>query len=234
MLLTVLLIGITISSPIRNGLTNILEVKPISENTLEALNQHKAVILFFADKYDIPEEAIAASIGSEINRRIYINKITDYLQDIFFASSLCSESILESSLNLEIDSRYINISKQDIGLGNIKFETAWNVFLNNSNELSNISSKKDLVNYLLTDYGNIHIASLVIMEAKSLFSKHCVEMDEISRNNVYYSYYKQGKSYYIRYRRNSSFKRPPIPGEGKDILEKLNATAYIKNSRLSP
>jgi hypothetical protein len=226
LLLIIFLTGATISSPIRNGLTSIMEVKPISKSTLNQLNQHKEVISHYADKYDVPKEAISASIGSEINRRIYINKITDYFQDIFFASSLCTESLLKNSLSLKIESRYINISKQDVGLGNIKFQTAWDVYLNNQNELPNILSKKDLVNYLLTDSGNIHIASLVILEAKSLFSKYCTEMDKLSRNNVYYSYYKQGESYYIRYKKNSTFKRPPIPGEGREILEKLNTTMY--------
>lgn len=228
-LVFIALFGLVISSPIRNGLTNFLEVRPISEKTLKILQENKLTISFYAMKYNIPEEVVAASIGSEINRRIYISKMTDFLQDLFFASNLCSEKLLNKSFNLEIDSRYVNIVKQDIGLGNIKFETAWIIFEKYPEEFTNITSKRNMVNYLLTNKGNIHIASLVIREAKLLFNEHCKDMDILNRHAVFYSYYKQGEAYYLRYKERSLFKRPPIPGGGKEILNKLNTVLYNQN-----
>ena len=86
-----------------------------------------------------------------------------------------------------------------------------------------------MVKYLLTNKGNIHIASLIIREAKLLFNEHCKNMDTLTRNAVFYSYYKQGNSYFFRYKESSSFKRPPVPGGGKEILKKLNSTLYKLN-----
>ncbi|MDB4286146.1 hypothetical protein N9933_02480 [bacterium] len=220
----IVLLGLVTFSPIRDSLTDILEVRPLSEKTIHILRENQSTFAVYAIKYNIPEEVIAASVGSEINRRIYINKITDFLQDLFFDSNLCSEKLLSKSFCLETENRYVNIVKQDIGLGNIKFETAWTIFKKYPEELHPITSKRDMVKYLLTNQGNIHIASLVIREAKLLFNEHCKNMDPLNRNAVFYSYYKQGDSYFFRYKESSSFKRPPVPGGGREILKQLNTT----------
>lgn len=219
--------GFLISSPIRNGVTDYFKVRPISKKALVVLQKHKSIISEYSVKYGIPKEVLAASIGSEINRRIYINKVTDFLQDIFF-KSICSESLLSQSLNSDIDSRYLNVAKQDIGLGNIRFKTAWELFNKYPEEFSEIQSKKDMVNYLLSNRGNIHVASLVIKEGQLLFTNYCTELNRLSRNAVLYSYYKEGKAYFTRYKEISHLKRPPIPHtEGIEILEKLDETLYL-------
>jgi hypothetical protein len=223
------LTGFLISSPIRNGVTDYFKVRPISEKALSILQENESVISKYAAKYDIPKEVLAASIGSEINRRIYINKATDFLQDIFF-KFICSESLLNQSLNSEISSRYLNVAKQDIGLGNIRFETAWELFNKYPEEFLHIQSKKDMVDYLLSNRGNIHVASLVIKEAQLLFADYCTELDHLNKNAVLYSYYKEGKAYFNRYKEYSHLKRPPIPHiEGIEILEKINETLYLAN-----
>jgi len=212
------LIVFTISSPIRNGLSNIFEIRPISEATIEELQKHKETFTHYANKYEIPEYVIIASIGSEINRRIFINRFTDYFQDSFFNSKLCSQRFLNILVTVK---KEFNVMQHDIGLGNISYNTAWTLFQKHREEFPLIKTKKDMSNYLLTNEGNIHVASLVIKEGKSLFDMYYEKMDTLSRNAVLFSYYKQGDKYYTRYVQNSMLKRAPIPGGGKEILKKI-------------
>lgn len=225
--LLLLLLVILFSSPVRNKLTNILEEKPLSKKTLAVLEKNKSTIKHYSDIYDTPAEAVAAAIGSEINRRIYLNKLSDFLQDRFFESHLlCSDRFLDKSYNMSINNRYINFTKQDIGLGNIKFESAWKMREKYPEELKNIKSKRQMVDYLLNESGNIHMATLIIREAKLLFKEHYTELDRIDKWAVLVSYYRQGNSYYDRYKQSGMFKRPPIPGEGKGVVLMLESTIY--------
>jgi len=212
-----LLFVLLVSSPIRNGVSNIFEEKPISEKTIEELRKHKMTISYFADRYAIPEEVILASIGSEINRRIYINMITDCFQNYFFSSKLCTNRFLELLINYS----ELKIMQHDIGLGNISFNTAWSIFKKYDEELPNIQTKRDMADYLLTYEGNIHIASLVIKEGMSLLEGYCHKMNILDKHAVFYSYYKQGNSFYDRYKQNSQLNRAPIPGGGQDILQTI-------------
>lgn len=225
----VFLVILLISTPVRDTLIPILEEKPLSEHTIEVLKAKQPYIDFFADKYQISKVALAASIGSEINRRIFINKWIDILQDYYFASFLCTEPVLDFFMHLNINNRYFNLAKQDLGIGNIRFQTAWEILQKYPQELTHIHSKKEMVDYLLTDKGNIHIASLIIKKADTLFIGHFGASSKNIRDAIYYSYYKQGETYYLRYAQNSKFKRPPIPGGGKDLIEKIKSAMYLKS-----
>lgn len=233
LLIIVLIIILLIHAPFRDRYISLLEFKPLSEQTLNLLLNHNKHLDFYSNKYDIPIDALAASIGSEINRRIYTNKLIDIVQDYIFSTMLVSNSFLELSLKSGIDNRYLNFTKQDIGLGSIKVETAWDIYNLYSTEFDQINSLKDMVNYLLTVEGNIKVASLIIMHAKNKFKDHYQSLDNIDKSAVLFSYYKQGESYYNRYVFLSNYERPPIPGGGKKIINKLNTTIYKDNSRNS-
>jgi hypothetical protein len=122
--------------------------------------------------------------------------------------------------------RLLNIAEQDIGLGNIKFLTATEVLDRNKKELPFINSKRELVDYLLTTSGNIHIAALVIKEGATCFNPYFAECDELTKSAILYSYYKEGAPFYNRYLKNSQRTRPPIPDpDGLELLKKLSKMA---------
>ena len=214
-----------ISPPISNRLSSMFEEKPISDETFNNLLKHKENISFYANKYKIPKEVVYATIGSEMNRRVFLKKYIDYYQDLFFKSDLCSELFLNTLINNKS-----NISKHDIGLGNISINTALEILKKNKEELPKITTKKELTNYLLTNKGNIHIASLIIREGQHLFKRHYKDLNRLNKNAILFSYYKQGNIYYLRYMKNSKLNRPPIPGEGKEILIKIENNFNKKNN----
>jgi hypothetical protein len=221
----IVMIFVIFSDPVRIGITDLVEKKPLSRKTIKVLSEIDLHILYFSDKYQVPKHALMASLASEINRRIYINKISEYLQDKFFGSLLISEYWLKISINSNLRNRYLNISEQDIGIGNIRIMTAHEIVMKYNTELNFIDNNKKMVNYLLTNRGNIHIAALVIKQGMELFEEHFKDLDELNKSAVLYSYYKQGERYYNRYCVNSEFKRPPIPDpNGMYIIEKIIST----------
>lgn len=213
---------LSISSPVRNVVADLLEIKPVSESTLTNLKHNESNFKYFSNKYSIPIYSLKSAYASEINRRIYISYITDYCQDLFFKSNLYPEKLIEYSLKSSIKSRYFNITQQDIGLGNIRLETAINIVEKYKSEFHFLKNHKDIVMYLLTERGNIHIGSLVIKEGIKRFGPHISQCNSISKSAILFSYFKQGDSYYIRYLINSKFKSPPMPDpEGLKIVKYL-------------
>jgi hypothetical protein len=223
---------IIIHSTFRNRYITFLADKPLSEETILELKNYDPYLQYYSRKYNIPIEALSSAIGCEINRRIYTNKLIDLIQDYVFSTEICSNEFLNNSLKSNIESRYLNFAKQDIGIGNIQLETAWNMYNLYHKEFENINNIKDLTYYLLTINGNIHVASLVIMYAQSLFNKNIYynSLDEKTKSAVLFSYYKQGHKYYERYMSSCNGERAPIPGSGSDIIEKLNTTLYKRNA----
>lgn len=220
-LLSLLISSLIIHTPIRNKYISLLEEKPLSEATIHKLEQYSHHFSFYANKYNIPKEVLMACVGSEINRRIYINKWIDSSQDYFFSTDLCSNFLLDKCAQSGIEVRYINFFKQDIGIGSIQVETAWNMRTFYPNEFEHINSKKEMVDYLLTIQGNIHVASIVVMHGKNLFEQYLNNPDTVNNKAVLFSYYKQGNSYYKRYLKKGNLKRSPIPGGGEDIIKKV-------------
>ena len=78
------------------------------------------------------------------------------------------------------NSKLFNATKHDIGKGNIKVETAKRVY-----ERNKINSWSELVDYLRTDEGTIHIATLVILRAQQLFKPYIKEYPEDLKEAVY-------------------------------------------------
>lgn len=213
-------------APIRNWYTSLLEEKPLSARTLQELQDYHPHLETYSQQYHIPIQAVAAAVGSEINRRIYVNRMIDIVQDYLFTTRFCSNDFLEWSLQTEFDNRYFNFTKQDLGLGNVQLGTAWQMREEYPQEFEGVENLRDMADYLLTTEGNIHVASVIIKHANDLFQPHYGELAEAEQSAVLFSYYKQGQSYYDRYASQSNFHRPPIPGGGQDIIEKLNATIY--------
>jgi hypothetical protein len=201
---------------VRNGLSNLLQEKPLSEDTIETLKRSYLLISDYGEKYDVPKEVVLAAIGSEINRRIYINRVTDYIQNWVFSSVFCTNWLV----NYLIEER--SLPQNDLGLGNISLRTAWRIIENNKRDFPMIEDKKDMVDYLLTDEGNIHIACLIIKEGETLLKDYCHNTSKVEEHAIYYSYYKQGERFYFRYKAISNLKRAPIPGGGKEILIRIS------------
>jgi hypothetical protein len=222
-----LLLILLISSPVRNNLISQLETKPYSENTLAVIRQNGAAIHHYARKYSVSEIALTGALAGEINRRIFINSLIDYTQDQLYTSDLLDEKFLEFFLLSKVNSRYLNVSKQDVGLGNIKIQTAVEVFEKYPEEFPEITNYRQLLDYLLTDKGNIHIAALVIKEGEKAFGNYFFDSSKETRDAILITYYRQGDSYFSRYADNSGFNRAPIPGEGQRIR---NNTHLLQHS----
>lgn len=219
----ILILVISITSPVRNAVADLFETKPISETTKNVLKKNKIYFTFYSKKYSIPILSIQSAYASEINRRIFISYFTDYCQDLFFKSSLYPEILISLSRKSKVQSRYLNISQQDIGLGNIRLETAINIVEKYKSEFPFIKNNKQIISYLLTDKGNIHIGSLVIKDGMNLFEPYYKKCNGYCKAAILYSFYKQGESYYSRYINNSKFNVPPKPDpEGLTLVYQIN------------
>jgi hypothetical protein len=116
-----------------------------------------------------------------------------------------------------VNSKLLNATKHDIGIGNIKLETAKKVYERNRDKFDKkIKNWAELVDYLRTDAGTIHIATLVIKRAQLLFAPHIKNYSLELKEAVYVTYYKQGPSYLDRFTSKFLLERNKgiTPGEG--------------------
>lgn len=75
---------------------------------------------------------------------------------------------------------------------------------------------KDIVDYIQSNEGTVHLAALVIKKAKSILENHCIDYSECKKEAVYVTYYKQGDNYVKKFldKKKKDTKHNIIPGEG--------------------
>jgi hypothetical protein len=188
---------------------------PYSADTFAMIGLIKDLVLAYAAEFDVPPVAVAGAIADEYNTRSGARAPFDWLQDNVLLNFMPNFAI-EFSAFIGFNSK-ANAAKHDIGIGNIKLETAMQLYqMYKGSFAAKNWDYTNLVDYLRTDEGTVHIASLVMVRARQLFDPYLTIFSDKRKEAVYVTYYKQGPSYLERYR-NALAAHPNrllMPGEG--------------------
>lgn len=191
---------------------------PYSENTFNKIKEISKLIKFYSQKYSVPPIAIAGSIADEYNiinesnSAMFIN----WLQDDVVINFMPNFAI-EFDVYIGGNSKLNNATKHDLGIGNIKLETAKNLYNRYQQEFNAKNwNYKDIVDYIQSNEGTVHLAALVIKRAQELLNQYMLAYCDCKKEAVLVTYYKQGDKYISKFLQNK--KRNPnhriAPGEG--------------------
>lgn len=188
---------------------------PYKAGTFNMISKIASLIKIYAGRYNVPPIALAGAIADEYNTQRGIKGYLDWFQDKLL--SYLPDFAIELDSRLGFNNKFLNSTKHDIGKGNIKVETAkkmydrYKILIN-----KDLDSWKKLVEYILTDEGTVHFAALVIKRAKFLFEPFTKSYADEIKEAVYVTYYKQGESYYCRFRSKPAIEiaKGIKPGEG--------------------
>ena len=195
-----------------------IENFPYTENTFNKIKEIAPIIKYFASKYSVPPIAVAGSIADEYNimNESKFRQTIDGFQDNYLIKYMSNDQIkLDEYFNFE--SKWLNATKHDLGIGNIKLETAKQVYKENLKTFKNKNwDFKDIFNYIETNSGTVHLACLVIKKGQELLGKYISDYCECKKEAVLVTYYKQGDSYVEKYLKNKKTApyRKILPGEG--------------------
>lgn len=116
--------------------------------------------------------------------------------------------------------------QSDIGLGSVKVETAHQIYDEYRHTFPRYDfDYEDIVDYLRTDAGTVHFATLAIKKAVYELKPYSQGRSEEKAEGLYVTYYKQGPTYVARFR-NALAENPSRrikPGEGcRVVLQRQN------------
>jgi len=173
-----------------------------------------------ARKYGVPPIPIAGSIADEYNTRTGMKSAIDWFQDSILIGMM-PNSFIATDVRVGFQSKFLNATKHDLGSGNIKLETAKKIYEQYKSTFSQQQMDwSDLVEYILTDKGTVHIAALVIKKAQTKLASYVKGLPDEVKEAIYVTYYKQGPSYVARYEatlaKNAGHQIKP--GEGCRVL----------------
>lgn len=189
---------------------------PYRAETFSLIRRLSYTINQYSRQYSVPAIAVAGAIADEYNTRVGLKGIIDWVQDEILLN-LMPSSFIALDAKAGFSSKWLNATKNDIGIGNIKLETAKRVYERNKNRFGKqINNWEELVDYIRTDTGTIHIAALVIKRAQFLFAPYIKNYPDKLKEAVFVTYYKQGPSYLTRFSSKPPHERKKgiIPGEG--------------------
>lgn len=107
-----------------------------------------------------------------------------------------SNSEIEIDKYFNFESKWLNANKHDLGIGNIKLETAKQLYDENINVFRNKNwNYTDIVKYVETNEGTVHLVALVIKKAKQILEKYIINYCECKKEAILVTYYKQGDKY---------------------------------------
>jgi hypothetical protein len=193
---------------------------PYSQTTFATIGNLASLIHQFSHKFNVPPVAVAGSIADEFNTRRSVKGTLDWFQDRILLNYMPNFAI-EVDARAGFKSKLLNATMHDLGKGNIKLDTARQIY---EQYKSNFARKNmdyaDLVDYILTDTGTVHIASLVIRKAKDELAAFVKGTSQEKIEAIYVTYYKQGPSYVQRFK--ASLAKDPTrhlePGEGCRVI----------------
>lgn len=162
--------------------------------------------------------AVAGSIADEYN---IINesdegKLIDWLQD-GIVQNFVPNFAIEFDAYVGSNAKLANATKNDLGIGNIKLETAKALYeqYRQSFKLKNWDYN-DIVDYIQSNEGTVHLAALAIRKAKEELGEYISDYCDCKKEAVLVTYYKQRDSYvekYLKNKKTASY-RKIRPGEG--------------------
>jgi len=172
------------------------------KKTYQFLQGIKHLILPISQRVGVPENSIAGAIADEFDTRRGIRGIVDRLQDSIIDA--LPECFIDVDRFFDIHSKLFNTLENDIGPANIKVKTAlklvqWGILKIPGYPSSDIKVNK-IVNFLLTEKGTVEATAAVIRLAKSLFSSYITQYSKTIVEAIFVEYFKQGDSYYLRFR----------------------------------
>ncbi len=193
-----------------------LDNYPFKDETFQMIESIKDLIKLYSSKYDVPPVAVAGAIADEYNTREGMHAFVDWIQDSLLMNILPNFAI-EVDAYFGFDSKLLNATKHDIGIGNIKVETAKQIYEDYQEYFENKSwDYNDICDYILTNEGTVHFAALVIRRAKDYMVDYVNGYSDKGKEAVYITYYKQGDGYIQRF--ESALLDEPTrriqPGEG--------------------
>ncbi|KQT21512.1 hypothetical protein ASG22_15260 [Chryseobacterium sp. Leaf405] len=191
---------------------------PYTENTFNKIKEIATLINYYSSKYSVPAVAIAGSIADEYNiiNESDSGKFINWLQDDIVINFMPNFAI-EFDVYIGGTSKLNNATKHDLGIGNIKLETAKKLYDQYKTEFKrNDLNYKDIVSYIQSNEGTVHLATLVIRKAQGLFEKYVSEYCNCKKEAVYVTYYKQGDLYLKKFlaAKKNNPKHKILPGEG--------------------
>ena len=200
------------------GCTYPKENFPYTENTFNKIKEIAPLIKQYAIKYSVPPIAVAGSIADEYNiiNESKFRQMIDSFQDNYLIKYMSNDQI-EFDTYFNFESKFLNATKHDLGIGNIKLETAKKIYHDNINTFK---SKKwdytDIVRYIETNEGTVHLASLVIKKAQEKLNSYISDYCDCKKEAVLVTYYKQGDSYVEKFlkKKKTKPKHEILPGEG--------------------
>jgi len=212
--------GPTLKALLRCGCDSPQENFPYSDDTFAVIGRLAEPIKAYSRRFGIPPIAVAGSIADEYNTMKGIKGTLDWFQDNVLLHYMPNFAI-EIDAWFGFNSKLLNATKHDLGKGNVKLETARRVYdqFKDSFTRKNMTYA-DLVEYLRSDKGTVHVASLVIKKASLDLADLTTGYSPEKTEAVYVTYYKQGPSYIQRFKQalaNDPHRRVE-PGEGCRVL----------------
>ncbi|BAP54430.1 hypothetical protein THII_0133 [Thioploca ingrica] len=174
---------------------------PYTAETFSMIKQIAPLILKYSTQFNVPPVAIAGAIADEYNTRTGFKAIIDWFQDEVLLNWM-PNLFIEIDAYVGFKSKLLNATQHDIGIGNIKLETAKKTYEKYKHKLP---TQKDLdysalVDYIRTDQGTVYIAALVIKRAIEELNQYVNNYTEEHKEAIYITYYKQGPSYVSRFK----------------------------------
>lgn len=202
---------------------------PYSPETFALIKRLGPEIRTRSKQTGVPPIAVAGSIADEYNTRVGLRQFVDWFQDELLLNSLLPSFAIEVDHRIGFESKMLNATMHDIGIGNIKVATARQMYeANKSSFNANLDEWSDLVDYILTDGGTIHIAALVIKQGMTELAGQLRDRPADVQEAILVTYYKQGPAYAKRFaeRLRNAPKSTIQPGEGCRVFKQR--TAFVE------
>ncbi|MDP8105752.1 hypothetical protein QJU39_08620, partial [Pasteurella atlantica] len=189
---------------------------PYSARTFKLIEEMAPIISTYSQIYKVPPIAVAGAIADEYNTSKGLKRFFDWIQDDVLLNYMPNFAI-EFDAVINSNSKLFNATKHDLGVGNIKLETAKTIYDNNKNEFGNLNwDYTDVVDYLRTRDGTAHMTAIYIAEANEKLNSYIQDYPDCKKEAVLVTYYKQGPSYLSRFLKAKKLdpNRRILPGEG--------------------
>jgi hypothetical protein len=207
--------------------------------TFELVRRISELIYFYSSKYSVPPVAVAGSIADEYNTRTGPKAIIDWLQDEVLLNFMPNFAIeIDGFFNFE--SKLLNATHHDIGIGNIKLETAKEIYEKQKDFFENKDwNYTNIIDYIRSNEGTVHFASLVIKQAKEKMQDYILDYSDSKFEAVLITYYKQGEDYFKRFSKRllTDPSARIEPGEGCRVCKQrilfLSALGMLENATMA-
>lgn len=186
--------------------------------TYQFIRSTAPLIRSIAGTQGVPLNPVAGAIADEYNTRRGVRRVVDGVQDAVIDA--LPECFIDVDRFFDIRNKLLNTLENDVGPANIKVRTALELVQRGELRVpgsppSNIQVNR-IVDFLLTERGTVQATTAVINRAQRLFGSHLTGYPAHLSEAILVSYFKQGDSYYNRFRRalDADPSHQVCPGDG--------------------